>query len=240
MINIFHHKNKCRKNKQREPPTDVSFEEFCCRRHQRNEIMSGGKYEVKGVIFSLKMIFFLKLLVFSWRIIALQHCFGFCHTSTWISSRHTSLLPLEPPSHLPLTPSYPSRLSQSTRFELPASHSKFPLVSVLNMVMYMFQCYSLYSSHPLHPPGGSEGKACSAGDPGSFLVWEGPLEKEMAPHSSTLAWKIPWTEEPGRLQSTGTRLSNFTFFSPSPTLSTSLYVCVSIAAMQIGSSISSF
>ena len=35
------------------------------------------------------------------------------------------------------------------------------------------------------------------------LVWEAPLEKEMATHSSTLAWKIPWTEEPGRLQPTG-------------------------------------
>ena len=33
------------------------------------------------------------------------------------------------------------------------------------------------------------------------LGQEDPLEKEMAPHSSTLAWKIPWTEEPGRLQS---------------------------------------
>ena len=33
----------------------------------------------------------------------------------------------------------------------------------------------------------------------------------MAPHSSTLAWKIPWTEEPGGLQSMGSRLSNFTF-----------------------------
>ena len=32
---------------------------------------------------------------------------------------------------------------------------------------------------------------------------EDPLEKEMATHSSTLAWKIPWMEEPGRLQSTG-------------------------------------
>ena len=31
------------------------------------------------------------------------------------------------------------------------------------------------------------------------LGWEDPLEKAMAPHSSTLAWKIPWTEEPGRL-----------------------------------------
>ena len=33
--------------------------------------------------------------------------------------------------------------------------------------------------------------------------WEDPLEKEMATHSSTLAWEIPWTEEPRRLQSTG-------------------------------------
>ena len=33
--------------------------------------------------------------------------------------------------------------------------------------------------------------------------WEDPLEKELATHSSTLAWKIPWTEEPGRLQSRG-------------------------------------
>ena len=33
------------------------------------------------------------------------------------------------------------------------------------------------------------------------LGWEDPLEKEMATHSSTLAWKIPWAEEPGRLQS---------------------------------------
>ena len=34
---------------------------------------------------------------------------------------------------------------------------------------------------------------------------EDPLEKEMTTHSSTLAWKIPWTEEPGRLQSMGSR-----------------------------------
>ena len=35
------------------------------------------------------------------------------------------------------------------------------------------------------------------------LGWEDPLEKDMATHSSILAWEIPWTEEPGRLQSTG-------------------------------------
>ena len=46
------------------------------------------------------------------------------------------------------------------------------------------------------------------------LGWEDLLEKEMATHFSILAWKIPWTEEPGRLQSMGsqsrTRLSDFT------------------------------
>ena len=38
-----------------------------------------------------------------------------------------------------------------------------------------------------------------------FLCQEDLLEKEMAPHSSTLAWKIPWTEDPGRLQSMGSQ-----------------------------------
>ena len=56
-------------------------------------------------------------------------------------------------------------------------------------------------------PGGSDGKAL-------LKVWEtrveslgqeDPLEKEMAAHSSTLAWKIPWTEEPGRVQSMGSQ-----------------------------------
>ena len=37
------------------------------------------------------------------------------------------------------------------------------------------------------------------------LGWEDPLEKGMATHSSILAWKIPWTEEPHGLQSTGSR-----------------------------------
>ena len=37
------------------------------------------------------------------------------------------------------------------------------------------------------------------------LGWEDPLEKEMTTHSSTLAWRIPWREEPGRLQSMGSQ-----------------------------------
>ena len=43
-----------------------------------------------------------------------------------------------------------------------------------------------------------------------FLGWEDPLEKEMATHSSILAWRIPWTEEPGRLQSMGSQESDTT------------------------------
>ena len=42
---------------------------------------------------------------------------------------------------------------------------------------------------------------CQAGDAGLILSREGPLEKERATHSSILAWEIPWTEEPGGLQS---------------------------------------
>ena len=57
-------------------------------------------------------------------------------------------------------------------------------------------------------PGGSDGKSVclQCGRPG-FDSWgqEDPLEKEMAIHSSTLSWKIPWTEKPGRLQSMGSQ-----------------------------------
>ena len=49
--------------------------------------------------------------------------------------------------------------------------------------------------------GGSDGKASAynAGALGSILGQEDLLEKEMATHSSILAWRIPWTEEPGGL-----------------------------------------
>ena len=51
-------------------------------------------------------------------------------------------------------------------------------------------------------PGDSEDKesACNAGDLRRTLGWEDLLEKEMATHPSILAWKIPWSEEPGKLQ----------------------------------------
>ena len=64
----------------------------------------------------------------------------------------------------------------------------------------------------------------SAGDPETwvqFLGQQDPLKKEMATHSSILAWGIPWTEEPGELQSTRsqrsrTRLSDSTTISMQP------------------------
>ena len=74
-----------------------------------------------------------------------------------------------------------------------------------------------YSSFkPLDFPGGSDGKvsAYNVGDWVQSLGQEDLLEKEMATPYSTLAWKIPWMEEPGRLQSMGSQsrtcLSNFT------------------------------
>ena len=56
-------------------------------------------------------------------------------------------------------------------------------------------------------PGGSDSKvsAYSEGDRVPSLGWKDALEKEMAADSSILAWKIPWTENPGRLQSMGSQ-----------------------------------
>ena len=95
-----------------------------------------------------KILDFICLFCFNWRIIALQYCVSFCHTSTWISHGYThvpSLWNLPPASH-PIPP--PSRLPQSTGFELPASHSKFLLAIYLtygnvyvSMLLFQFCFY---------------------------------------------------------------------------------------------------
>ena len=56
-------------------------------------------------------------------------------------------------------------------------------------------------------PAGLDSKesACNVGDLGSIPGQEDPLEKEMATHFSILAWKIPWSEEPGTLKSMGSQ-----------------------------------
>ena len=84
-----------------------------------------------------------------------------------------------------------------------------------NFFPLMSSCYQLYL------PGGSEGKASvwNAGDPGS-IPGSGRSRKEMATHSSTLGWKIPWREKPDWLQSMGSQrvghdwvIPLFTFFT---------------------------
>ena len=98
-------------------------------------------------------------------------------------------------------------------------------VKEFSALLYMGRCKRLNSLKSfihirlsyLGFPGGSDSKHLLAMRETQVwsLGWEDPLEKETATHSSTLAWKIPWTEEPGRIQSMGllsqTRLSDFTF-----------------------------
>ena len=59
--------------------------------------------------------------------------------------------------------------------------------------------------HPSRLSGKSS--PASGGEQGRYLVWEDPLEKEITIHSSILVWEIPWAEEPGGLQSTGSQKS---------------------------------
>ena len=85
---------------------------------------------------------------------------------------------------------------------------------------------------PLDFPGGSDSKESSwnVGDLGLILDGEDPLEKEMATHSSFLAWNISWTEEPGGLQCMGSQRGNMTeqlmlsFMVKGPILEHVLYI----------------
>ena len=77
----------------------------------------------------------------------------------------------------------------------------------------LYQVFPLKEQHPYSSPWASlvaqlvKETTCNAGDHLQHktqirsLGWKDPLEKEVATHSSILAWRIPWTEEPGRLQS---------------------------------------
>ena len=88
------------------------------------------------------------------------------------------------------------------------------LAIVNNAALNIEVCISFQISVFVFFPCGSAGKesACNARDLGSIPGWEDPLEKGMAIYPSSLAWRIPWTEESGRLQFIGlqsqTQLSN--------------------------------
>ena len=74
------------------------------------------------------LFFFFNLFIyFSWRLIILQYCDGFCHTLTWVSHGCTCVPHPEPPAHLPPHP-IPLGLSQCTSFECPVSCIKLGLV----------------------------------------------------------------------------------------------------------------
>ena len=91
--------------------------------------------------------------------------------------------------------------------------SVFPPFFFVFFPFYQPLCFSLifilyWHIVDLGFPGGTVVKnlpanAGDARDEGLILSWEGPLEQEMATHSSILGWKISWTEEPGGLQSMG-------------------------------------
>ena len=71
------------------------------------------------------------------------------------------------------------------------------------MGYHFLLCNTQYATFNIGFPGGSDGKesACNLETWVQYLGQEDPLEKETATHSSILAWRIPWTEEPGGLYS---------------------------------------
>ena len=117
--------------------------------------MSGSRWVItplwlsgpwRSFLYSSSFILFFKFIYFSWRLITLQYCSGFCHTLTWISHGFTRTPYPEHPSHFPSHPiplGHPSLPALST-----LSHaSNLDWWSVSHMIIYMFQCYSLRSSH---------------------------------------------------------------------------------------------
>ena len=68
-------------------------------------------------------------------------------------------------------------------------------------IMSSSSIYLVYISWGLPKWLSGKESTCNAGDMGSILGREDLLEKEMATYCSILAWKVPWTEEPGGLQS---------------------------------------
>ena len=88
----------------------------------------------------------------------------------------------------------------------PIPHSGYPRAIQANMKSSLWAIPVIKGSFPggtvvKNPPANAGDKR----DSGSIVGWEVPLEEEMATHSSILAWRIPWTEDPGGLQSTGSQ-----------------------------------
>ena len=105
-----------------------------------------------------------------------------------VYTQDLSLLPLTLPSGIP-----------TLTFQLFAVPPNSVLWLFKSVRFQVFCLASLVALTVKNPP-------ANAGDPGSeTLGWEDLLEKGMAPHSSILAWRVPWTGEPGGLQSMGSQ-----------------------------------
>ena len=121
--------------------------------HEIKDWFKIGKGVHQGCILSPCLVLLFFLIYFNWKIITLQYYDNFCHTSIYISHRHTFILCiLNPP------PSHPTPPGCHRAPAMGASHIKHAQF-ILHIVIYMFQCYSLKSSHLLLLPLSS--KVCS-------------------------------------------------------------------------------
>ena len=92
----------------------------------------------------------------------------------------------------------------ATPTDIPTNHVHgFPFLHIITNICHL--CFFIIAILIGGLPGGASGKGptCKWEMWVQSLGWEDPLEKDMAIHSSILAWRIPWTEEPGGLQSIG-------------------------------------
>ena len=87
------------------------------------------------------------LFYFNRRLITFQYCGGFCHTFTWISHGFTCVPHPDPPSYLP-PPPIPQRHPSTPDLSTLPHALNVDWRSISYMIIYMFQCYSLKSSHP--------------------------------------------------------------------------------------------
>ena len=105
-------------------------------------------------------------------------------------------MPFPPPGDLPdpgVEPTSPALQVDS----LPLSHLE-ARVYIPSFFFFLIIEFNLGGSVVKNPPAMQEMWAQSLG-------WKDPLDKEMATHSSILTWRVPWTEEPGRLQFMGSQ-----------------------------------